>query len=84
MNVVDVLEDIVKNVPAPRGDSSHPTQALIFDSYYDSYRGVIVFVCIKEGRIRVGDHIRFMATDAVYEVLEVGVRTPKEVKKMSW
>ena len=78
---VDVLEDIVKNVPAPRGDSSHPTQALIFDSYYDSYRGVIVFVCIKEGRIRVGDHIRFMATDAVYEVLEVGVRTPKEVKK---
>ena len=81
LNIEDVLEDIVLNVPAPRGDISHPTQALIFDSYYDSYRGVIVFVCIKEGKIKVGDHIRFMATGAVYEVLEVGVRTPKEVKK---
>ena len=81
LNIEDVLEDIVLNVPAPRGDISHPTQALIFDSYYDSYRGVIVFVCVKEGKIKVGDHIRFMATGAVYEVLEVGVRTPKEVKK---
>ena len=81
LNIEDVLEDIVLNVPAPRGDISHPTQALIFDSYYDSYRVVIVFVCVKEGKIKVGDHIRFMATGAVYEVLEVGVRTPKEVKK---
>ncbi|WP_050635702.1 translation elongation factor 4 [Candidatus Stoquefichus sp. SB1] len=81
LNVVDVLEDIVKNVPAPKGDIHHPTQALIFDSLYDSYRGVIVFVCIKEGCIRVGDEIKFMATGATYEVVEVGVRTPKEVKK---
>lgn len=81
LNIIDVLEDVVKNIPAPRGNVNNPTQALIFDSFYDSYRGVIVFVCVKEGQIKVGDHIRFMATDAVYEVLEVGVRTPKEIKK---
>lgn len=81
LNVIDVLEDIVKNVPAPQGDVTHPTQALIFDSLYDSYRGVIAFVCIKEGKIRVGDQIKFMATQATYEVIEVGVRTPKEEKK---
>ncbi|MEG0451639.1 MAG: translation elongation factor 4 [Coprobacillus sp.] len=81
LNIIDVLEDIVKNVPAPQGSVDNPTQALIFDSLYDSYRGVIAFVCVKEGKIKIGDHIRFMATDAVYEVLEVGVRTPKEVKK---
>lgn len=81
LNVADVLEDIVKNVPAPSGNIEHPTQALIFDSLYDSYRGVIVFVCVKEGRIKVGDSIKFMATGAVYEVVEVGVRNPKEVKK---
>ncbi|MCD8027569.1 MAG: translation elongation factor 4 [Erysipelotrichaceae bacterium] len=81
LNVKDVLEDIVKNIPAPSGDKDAPTQALIFDSLYDSYRGVIVFVCIKNGSIKVGDHIKFMATDAVYEVVEVGVKKPKEVKK---
>ncbi|MCD7893708.1 MAG: translation elongation factor 4 [Erysipelotrichaceae bacterium] len=81
LNVKDVLEDIVKNVPAPSGDINAPTQALIFDSLYDSYRGVIVFVCIKNGSIKVGDMIQFMATKAVYEVVEVGVKTPKEIKK---
>ena len=81
LNVVDVLEDVVKNVPAPTGNRNAPTQALIFDSFYDSYRGVIVFVCVKEGTIKVGDHIQFMATDAVYEVIELGVRTPKEISK---
>ena len=83
LNVIDVLEDVVKNVPAPRGDVSHPTQALIFDSLYDSYRGVIVFVCVKEGKISVGDQIKFMASHAIYEVVELGVRNPKEVKKDS-
>ncbi len=81
LNVKDVLEDIVKNVPAPSGDKNAPTQALIFDSLYDSYRGVIVFVCVKNGSIKVGDQIKFMATEAIYEVVEVGVKTPKEVKK---
>ena len=81
LNVKDVLEDIVKNVPAPTGSIDNPTQALIFDSYYDSYRGVIIIVCVKEGKIKVGDHIKFMATGATYEVTELGVNTPKEVKQ---
>jgi GTP-binding protein LepA len=81
LNVKDVLEDIVKNVPAPTGSIDNPTQALIFDSYYDSYRGVIIIVCVKEGKIKVGDHIQFMATGATYEVTELGVNTPKEVKQ---
>ena len=81
LNVDQVLEDIVKNVPAPKGSVDHPTQALIFDSYYDSYRGVIIIVCVKEGSIKVGDHIHFMASDTTYEVTELGVRTPNEVKQ---
>ncbi len=81
LNVKDVLEDIVKNVPAPTGSIDNPTQALIFDSYYDSYRGVIIIVCVKEGKIKIGDHIQFMATGATYEVTELGVNTPKEVKQ---
>ncbi len=81
LNIKDVLEDVVKNVPAPSGNINNPTQALIFDSLYDSYRGVIVYVCVKEGKIQVGDKIKFMASDAVYEVIELGVRTPKETKK---
>lgn len=80
LNVDQVLESIVKHVPAPKGDSKAPLQALIFDSVYDSYRGVIAFVRIQEGTLKVGEKIRFMATGAEYEVLECGVRTPKEVK----
>lgn len=83
LHIRDVLEDIVANVPAPKGDPNAPLQALVFDSVYDAYRGVIAFVRVKEGRIRVGDKVRFMASDAEHEVLECGVRTPKEVKKDS-
>lgn len=81
LNVIDVLEAVVRHVPAPAGQKSNPLQALVFDSIYDSYRGVIAFVRVQEGEIRVGDKIRFMATGAEYEVLECGVRTPKEIKK---
>lgn len=81
LNIKDVLEAVVRNVPAPSGDPKAPLQALVFDSLYDAYRGVIAYVRVKEGTIRVGDTIRFMATGAEYEVLELGVRTPNEVKK---
>ena len=72
LNIEDVLEAIVAKVPAPTGDINAPLQALIFDSIYDSYKGVIVFVRIKEGSVKKGDPIRMMATGAVAEVVEVG------------
>ena len=81
LNIQDVLEAVVQHVPAPNGNPDAPLQALVFDSVYDAYRGVIAMVRIKEGSLRVGDTIRFMATGAEYEVLECGIRNPKEVKK---
>lgn len=68
----EVLESIVKGIPAPDGDDSAPLKALIFDSYYDSYKGVIVYVRIKEGGLRVGDEIQMMSTGAKYQVVETG------------
>ncbi|WP_304424657.1 translation elongation factor 4 [Faecalibaculum rodentium] len=79
LNVDQMLEEIVKRLPAPKGNRNKPLQALVFDSLYDPYRGVIAFVSIKNGTVKKGDRIRFMATGAEYEVTEVGVRTPKEV-----
>ena len=78
-NVDQVLEQIVAKIPAPTGDPDAPLQALVFDSYYDAYRGVIVLVRIRQGHISVGDQIRFMATGAEFQVLEAGIRNPKEV-----
>lgn len=72
LNIEDVLEAIVAKIPAPKGDVNAPLQALIFDSMYDSYKGVIVFVRIKEGSVKKGDAIKMMATGAVEEVVEVG------------
>ena len=72
LNIDDVLEQIVKKVPAPKGSPDNPLQALIFDSVYDSYRGVIVFCRIMEGTVKKGTKIRMMATGAVEEVVEVG------------
>ena len=77
INIRSVLEMIVKDVPAPTGDRNAPLQALIFDSVYDSYRGVIVYVRIKEGTIRAGQDIKMMATGATYKVVEVGTMNPK-------
>lgn len=72
LNIDEVLEQIVQKIPAPEGDASAPLQALIFDSVYDSYKGVIVFCRIKEGNVKKGTSIRMMATGASAEVVEVG------------
>ena len=76
INIRSVLEMIVRDVPAPKGDRSAPLQALIFDSQYDSYRGVIVYTRIKEGTVFPGMDIKMMATGAVYKVVEVGTMNP--------
>jgi GTP-binding protein LepA len=81
LGIEDVLEAIVREVPAPNGDPEAPLQALIFDSYFDAYRGVVIMFRVKEGTVKVGDKIKFMATGAQYEVLELGVNTPKLQKK---
>ena len=80
LNVDKVLEQIVSHIPAPSGDENAALQALVFDSFYDPYRGIIALIRIREGSLSVGDKIRFMATGAEYEVLEVGIRNPREVK----
>ena len=72
LNVHDVLEQVVKKIPAPTGDPSAPLKALIFDSVYDSYKGVIIFMRIKDGSVRKGTRIRMMATGAEADVVEVG------------
>ena len=81
LNVEDVLEAIVEKIPSPVGDTNAPLRALIFDSYYDSYRGVIVYVRIKEGSIKVGKTIKMMATGAEFEVVEVGRMSPSGLVK---
>ncbi|HOE53679.1 MAG TPA: translation elongation factor 4 [Bacilli bacterium] len=80
-NIEEVLEAIVKYVPAPSGNVKAPLKALIFDSYYDPYRGVIIMMRVKEGEVRVGDEVLMMATNRKYLVTELGIRTPQEVKR---
>ena len=77
INIHSVLEMIVQGIPAPKGDREAPLQALIFDSQYDSYRGVIVYTRIKQGTVRPGMDIKMMATGASYRVVEVGYMSPK-------
>ena len=76
LNIVDVMEAIVARIPAPKGDSEGKLKALIFDSVYDSYRGVIVYVRVFDGKVKAGDIIRMMATGAEMEVVEVGALRP--------
>ena len=76
INIDSVLEDVVKNVPAPKGDPAAPFKALIFDSQYDNYRGVIVFIRVFDGTIRRDSEILLMSTGAKYKVLEVGHMRP--------
>ena len=72
LNITDVLEKIVTDIPAPDGDENAPLKALIFDSYYDSYRGVVVYVRVLDGDVHAGEKIRMMNTGAEFEVVEVG------------
>ncbi len=81
LNIDKVLEAIVTLVPPPVGDINAPLKALIFDSFYDSYRGVVVMLRIKEGKVKVGDTIKFMASTKEYLVTELGVRHPEEEKR---
>ena len=80
VNVKEILERIVKDIPAPSGNNENPLKALIFDSYYDSYRGVVVLIRIKDGSVKVGDQIKLMRSNKIYTVTELGIRTPSEIK----
>lgn len=77
IGIEDILERVVEVIPPPSGDPEEPLQALIFDSLFDSYRGVVAYVCIMQGSVKVGDKIKMMATGKEFEVNEVGVFNPK-------
>ncbi len=79
--LLSYLETLVKEIPAPVGDPDAPLQALIIDSWFDSYLGVVSLVRVKNGVIKVGDKMQMMSTGKVYEVDEVGIFTPKRQKK---
>ncbi len=81
IGIVEILERVIKDVPAPNGDAEAPLQALVFDSLFDAYKGVIPSIRVVNGTIQKGDMIQFMASGAKYEVVEVGVHTPKIVKR---
>ena len=80
LNIKDVLEAVVKKVPYPKGDEEEPLKALIFDSYYDTYKGVVCYVRVKEGIVKPGTEIKLMATGMKYEVVETGVFVPEYMK----
>jgi GTP-binding protein LepA len=80
-NINEVLAQIVNRIPAPSGDDKAPLKALIFDSHYDSYRGVIVYVRLMDGQLKAGDSIRMMMTDAEFDVVEVGYLQPVGMRK---
>ncbi len=83
LNIKDILEAVVRYLPAPDGDTEKPLKALIFDSYYDNYKGVILFVRIRDGAVKVGDRIKTFLSDVVYTVTEVGVFSPDLQPKAS-
>ena len=78
-NIREVLERVVTDIPAPKGDDNAPLKALIFDSYYDQYKGVIIYVRVKEGHLKAGDIIKLMATGAEFQTVEVGYMGAKDL-----
>ncbi len=83
LNVEQVLDAVVEKIPAPDGDENAPLKCLIFDSYYDSYKGVIVYVRVKDGKLKAGERIRMMATGAEFDVVEVGSMHPSGLRVSS-
>ena len=77
IGIKELVETIIEKVPCPSGDSKKPLQALIFDSYFDKYLGIVTFIRVVNGSVKIGDKIKMKATGAVYEVIELGTHTPK-------
>jgi len=80
VGIKEIVEEVIKRVPAPKINNEAKTRALIFDSYFDSYKGVILLVKVVDGKLQVGDKIKFFNSDSVFEIVELGVNTPKSLK----
>ncbi|HHW69400.1 MAG TPA: elongation factor 4 [Tenericutes bacterium] len=81
IGIKELVETIIEKVPSPEGDSKNKLQGLIFDSFYDPYKGAVILIRIINGKVKVGDKIKMMSTGAVYEITEISVHNPKEIKK---
>ena len=81
IGIENLLAAVIENIPSPGGSVNEPTQALIFDSFYEGYRGIITFVRVINGKLKVGDKIKMFASNNIYEIVELGIHNPKEQKK---
>ena len=81
IGIKELVEAVITRIPSPKGEKNKPLQALIFDSYFDSYRGIVALIRVVNGTVKVGDKIKMFATDTVYDVVELGVHTPHMKKK---
>ena len=81
IGIKELVEAIITRIPSPTGEKDKPLQALIFDSFFDSYRGIVTLIRVVNGSIKIGDKIKMMATNAIYDVVSLGIHNPKEVKK---
>ena len=81
IGIKELLETVIEKIPSPEGNREEKLQALIFDSYYDPYRGIVALIRVVNGKVKIGDSIKMMATKAVYDVVELGVNNPHEIKK---